>query len=173
MPSVVLVSSPHSTLVTIVWYFESFTKIWRLQPYGFVRMKARMRGTMAPSSTSREGIPCTELQWSASDNPDLRFSLFVYFTKKPFSSDGGDETVQRVLVDQPPALLVCRLVHDPRLHNICRSPHDGSDQPGGNPWESWREVGSDTDPAHAEDMVCVRVLSSRLLFSRMFLFTLS
>lgn len=34
-------------------------------------------------------------------------------------------------------------------------------------------INHDTDPAHAEDMVCVRVLSSRLVLSRMFLFTLS
>ena len=133
MPSVVLFVSPRSTLVTIFWHFESFKKIWRLQPYVFVRMKARMWGTKEPSSTSTEEIPCTKLKRTNSDNIFWEY----FFTEKPFSSDGGNETVQRVFVDQTPSLLICRLVHYPRLHNIGRSPHDGSDQTEGNQCEGW------------------------------------
>ena len=112
-----------------IWYFESFTKTWRLQPYVFVRMKARMWGTKEPSSASREGIPCTELKPTQSEN--IFWQKISFFTKKSFSSDGGNETVQRVLVNQSPSLLISRLVHYPRLHNIGRSPHDGSNQAEG------------------------------------------
>ena len=66
------------------------------------------------------------------------FSENIFFTKKPFSFDGGDETVQRVFVDQTSSLLICRLVHYPRLHNISRSPHDGSDQTEGYQCEGGR-----------------------------------
>ena len=118
-----------------IWYFESFTKTWRLQPYVFVRMKARMWGTKEPSSTSREGIPCTELKPTQSEN--IFWQKISFFTKKSFSSDGGNETVQRVLVNQSPSFLVSRLVHYPRLHNIGRSPHDGSNQAEGKNSEVW------------------------------------
>ena len=59
------------------------------------------------------------------------FLRFLFLTKKSFSFDSGYETVQRVLVDETPSLLICRLVHNPRLHHICRSPHDGSNQAEG------------------------------------------
>lgn len=89
-----------------------------------------MLETREPSAASMEGIPCTELKHTASD-PVLYLREFC-FTKESFSLYCGDETVQRVLVDQTPTLLICRLVHYPRLHNIGRSTHDGSDQSEGN-----------------------------------------